>query len=97
MPGQLIFNFRVLRVTIPEISPICLVFMPLGMKYQWAKNNNNNNNSTGAKKNNNNNNNHYCVLSYLVYPCDGDISMRTCIHNCSTSDEIGIENEICTF
>ena len=37
MPGQLVFNFRVLRITIPEISPICLVFTPLGMKYQWAK------------------------------------------------------------
>jgi len=37
MPGQLIFNFRVLRVTISEMSPICLVFTPLGMKYQWAK------------------------------------------------------------
>ena len=37
MPGQLIFNFRVLRITIPKISPICLVFTPLGMKYQWAK------------------------------------------------------------
>jgi len=41
MPGQLIFNFRVLRITIPEISPICLGFTPLGMKYQWAKENNN--------------------------------------------------------
>ena len=37
MPGQLIFNFRVFRITIPEISPICLVFTSLGMKYQWAK------------------------------------------------------------
>ena len=49
MPGQLIFNFRVLRVTISEISPICLVFTPLEIKYQWALQNNNNNN------NNNNN------------------------------------------
>ena len=31
------FQFRVLRVTIPEISPICLVFTPLGIKYQLAK------------------------------------------------------------
>ena len=31
------FQFPSPQVTIQDISPICLIFMRLGMKYQWAK------------------------------------------------------------